>query len=168
MISPVRPADSSESRNAATLPTSPVVTFRRSGEFSSTYLRILLNPAIPLAARVLIGPAQLGEERRDLGVARDVTGEDQRASELRGHLRDAVLEAFVLVGERELGALAPGGSGDAVGNRAIGEQARDQHALAREETHLVFRLSGARSRDCSGFGSSQIMRPGYRNHSLPK
>src|SRR5882762_2166098 len=52
---------------------------------------------------------QLGEERGDLGVARDVAGEHQSASELSGHLHDAVLEALVLVGERELRALAPDG-----------------------------------------------------------
>src|SRR5439155_25422614 len=91
-------------------------------------------------------PAQLGEERSDLRVARDVTGEDERASELRAHFRDAVLEAFVLVGERELRALAPGGFGDPVGDRAIGEQARDQHALSSEEARcfsaLVVRVRG--------------------------
>ncbi len=83
-------------------------------------------------------PAQLGEERSDLGVAGDVAGKRKTAAELARHLGDAVLEALVLVGERELGALAPGGLGDAVGDRAIGEQAGDQDALAGEKTHLCY------------------------------
>src|SRR5262249_17436023 len=42
---------------------------------------------------------------------------------------------IVLVGERELGALAVRGLGDAVGDRAVGEQAGDENALAGEKTH---------------------------------
>src|SRR6266705_1100492 len=86
-------------------------------------------------------PGKLGKERGDLGVVRDVAGKRKTAAELARHLGDAVLEALVLVGERELRALAPGGLGDAIGDRTVGEQARDQDALAREKTHLVSAFS---------------------------
>ena len=85
--------------------------------------------------------AQLREKRFDLGVARDVAGKRKAAAELARHAGDAILEALVLVRERELGALAPRGLGDAVGDRAVGEQAGDQDALAGEKAHLRFRES---------------------------
>jgi peptidyl-prolyl cis-trans isomerase D len=58
-ISPVIAAARSDSRKAAALPTSSVVTLRRSGACSSTNFRILPKPAMPAAASVLIGPAEI-------------------------------------------------------------------------------------------------------------
>src|SRR5262245_60446151 len=66
-ISPVTAAARSESRNAAALPTSSVVTLRRNGECSSTNLRILPNPEMPAAASVLIGPAEMPFTRMPCG-----------------------------------------------------------------------------------------------------
>ena len=57
----------SESRNAAALPTSSVVTLRRSGAFFSTNLRILPKPPMPAAASVLIGPAEMAFTRMPFG-----------------------------------------------------------------------------------------------------
>ena len=56
----------SESRKAAALPTSSVVTLRLSGACSSTNLRILPKPEMPAAARVLIGPAEMPFTRMPL------------------------------------------------------------------------------------------------------
>jgi hypothetical protein len=57
----------SESRNAAALPTSSVVTLRRSGACSSTNFRILPKPPMPAAASVLIGPAEMPFTRTPCG-----------------------------------------------------------------------------------------------------
>ena len=53
----------SEQRKAATLPTSSIVTERRSGACCSTWSSILRKLAIPAAARVLIGPAEIALTR---------------------------------------------------------------------------------------------------------
>jgi hypothetical protein len=53
----------SEHRNAATLPTSSIVTLRRSGAYASTWPSILRKFAMPAAASVLIGPAEIALTR---------------------------------------------------------------------------------------------------------
>ncbi len=63
MISPVTALAKSDSRNAATLPTSSMVTLRRNGAVFSTKRRILENPPMPAAASVLIGPAEIALTR---------------------------------------------------------------------------------------------------------
>ena len=73
--------------------------------------------------------------RVDLGVVGDVAVEDERRAEFGGELGDALLEALALVAEREFGAFAAAGPGDAVGDRAVGEHAGDQEALAGEKSH---------------------------------
>ena len=70
----------------------------------------------------------------DLFVFGHIAGEDQRGAEFGRHFGDAVLEAVVLVGESQLGALGAALFGDAVGNRAVGEQAEDEDALAGQKT----------------------------------
>jgi hypothetical protein len=60
----------------------------------------------------------------DLRVVGDVAGEDQVAAELFGELGDAILEAFVLVGEGELCSFAMAGLGNAVGDGAVGDAGR--------------------------------------------
>ena len=65
----------------------------------------------------------------------DVAVEDQRRAELGGELGDALLEALALVAEGELGAFAAAGLGDAVGDRAVREDAGDEEALAGEKSH---------------------------------
>ena len=52
VISPVTPAARSDSRKAATLPTSSMVTLRRSGAWASTNFRMAEKSLMPLAARV--------------------------------------------------------------------------------------------------------------------
>src|SRR5690606_1565488 len=80
--------------------------------------------------------AELREERVDLLVVGDVAGKDRRRAELRGHLGDAVLETVVLVGEGGPRSLGRAGTGEAVGDRPVRQQAGDQDALAGEESHL--------------------------------
>ena len=67
VISPVTPAARSDSMKAATLPTSSMVTLRRKGALASTYFRIDEKSLMPLAARVLIGPAEMPLARMPLG-----------------------------------------------------------------------------------------------------
>ena len=79
--------------------------------------------------------AEFGEQPGDFVVARDVAGKHQPAAEIGGHVGDTVLEAVVLVGKREFGALAMTGSGDAIGDRTVAEQAGNENALSRQKTH---------------------------------
>jgi len=72
----------------------------------------------------------------DLCVVGDVAGENQRAVELGRELGEALLEALVLIGEGELGALAVAGLGNAVGDRMLGQKARDQNALVCKKSHV--------------------------------
>ncbi len=67
MISAVIPFAKSDSKKAATLPTSSIVTLRRSGAVCSTASYIFPNPLIPAAAKVLIGPAEMALARIPFG-----------------------------------------------------------------------------------------------------
>ena len=67
VISAVTPAARSDSRNAATLPTSSIVTLRRSGAVLSTTEKIFEKPLMPAAASVLIGPAEMPLTRMPRG-----------------------------------------------------------------------------------------------------
>jgi hypothetical protein len=69
-------------------------------------------------------------------VVLDVAGEDHRTAEFGCHFGDAILEAFVLVGESEFGTFPVHGFGDPVGDRAVGQQSGDQNALAGEKAHV--------------------------------
>ena len=71
VISPVMPLERSDSRNAATLPTSSAVTLRRSGAFFSTKRWIFEKPPMPAAASVLIGPAEMPLTRMPSGPRQD-------------------------------------------------------------------------------------------------
>src|SRR5690554_98525 len=62
-ISPMIPEARSDDRNAAALPTSVVVTLRRSGARLAFSFSIRRKLAIPEAARVLIGPAEIAFTR---------------------------------------------------------------------------------------------------------
>jgi len=66
-ISAVMPAARSDSMNAATLPTSSIVTVRRSGALVSNTLSSLPKPLMPDAASVLIGPAEIALTRMPFG-----------------------------------------------------------------------------------------------------
>ena len=77
-----------------------------------------------------------GEEPVDLLVDCDVAGKDDVAAELGGHLRDALLEAVALIGERERCAFAAAGARDAVGDRTVAEETGDQDALVCREGPL--------------------------------
>src|SRR5262245_14586804 len=87
------------------------------------------------AIEVLPLSAQRVEQRLDLGVARDLTGQREVRAELGGHLDDAILETIVLVGEGKLGAFAPRRLRDAVRDRAVGDYAGDQDSLSGEKRH---------------------------------
>ena len=67
VISAVMPAARSDSKNAATLPTSSIVTLRRKGAALSTADRIFEKPLIPAAASVRIGPAEMPLTRMPRG-----------------------------------------------------------------------------------------------------
>ena len=79
--------------------------------------------------------ADLFEEAGDLGVVLHVEREDQRAAEVRGELGDAILEAVVLIGEGKFRAFAVHGLGNAVRNRTVAQQTRDQDSFAGEKAH---------------------------------
>src|SRR6266478_2851109 len=63
MISPVIPELASDARNTPVAPTSFTSTFRCRGARSACDFSISLNPEIPRAARVLIGPAEMAFTR---------------------------------------------------------------------------------------------------------
>ena len=73
---------------------------------------------------------QVGEHRIDLFVAGDVAVVDQRRIELGREFDDPPLETLADVAERQFRPFAPAGPGDAIGDRAVGEHARDQEAFA--------------------------------------
>jgi len=76
-----------------------------------------------------------GKQAVDLGVVLDVEREHERAAEVRGHLRHALLETFVLVRECEFRALTVHRLRDTVGDRAVAQQAGDEDAFAGKKTH---------------------------------
>ena len=79
--------------------------------------------------------AQRGEERGHVVVLRHVARQHRHRPEFRGDPDDALLEVVVDIGEGERRALALAGLRDAVGDRAIGQNARDQNLLAGEKAH---------------------------------
>jgi hypothetical protein len=81
------------------------------------------------------GLAQTLEHGLDLRVVGHVAVEHQCRVELGGELGDAVLEALTDVAEGQLGALRVAGLGDAVGDGAVGQNARDEQLLAGQKTH---------------------------------
>src|SRR5258706_6938903 len=85
--------------------------------------------------------AQRLEQRRDLGITRDVAGIHGAAIEVLRQVRDALPEAISNIGESQFGALAARRPGDAVGDRAVAEQARDENLLCGEESHRGIILS---------------------------
>jgi hypothetical protein len=78
---------------------------------------------------------QVGEHLRDLLVAADVAVKNQGGIEVGREFGDAVLEPLANVAEGQLGALGVAGFGDAVGNGAVGQHARDQKFFAGEKAH---------------------------------
>ena len=69
------------------------------------------------------------------------SGSDELRAQRLGQRLDAFLELLVDVGERELGAFAMHGLGDAPGDGTIGRDADDQRALAAQEPHVVCPLA---------------------------
>jgi len=90
--------------------------------------------------------AEFDEDIVDLLVAGDVERNGDVAVEFGSEFLDAVFEAFVLVGERQLGAFAVAGLGNAVGNGMLGQQPGDQNLLVGEKAH-VFVLPKGFSRE---------------------
>jgi hypothetical protein len=83
------------------------------------------------------GGLEFGEQALDGGVVAHVAFEHQLGVEFGGEFSDAVLEAVADVAESQFGAFAMAGLGDAVGDGAVRKQARDEQALAGEESHAV-------------------------------
>jgi len=83
------------------------------------------------------GLLQAMGQRGDLLVGADVAVEDEFRAEFGRVFGDALLEAFALVAEGELGVFRMAGSGEAVGDRSVVQYARDEQALAGEESHAV-------------------------------
>lgn len=67
MICPVIPEDRGDARNAAVFPTSSIVVLSRIGETADTWLSSFLKSAMPAAANVLIGPAEIAFTRMPWG-----------------------------------------------------------------------------------------------------
>ena len=63
MTSPVTARDRSDARNTAARPTSSGVMFARNGAVSANEPYIFLKPAMPAAASVRIGPAEIALTR---------------------------------------------------------------------------------------------------------
>ena len=66
-----------------------------------------------------------------------VAGQHRNLAEVGGKFFDAFADVFTLIGERQLRAFPARGLGDAVGNRAVGQQAGDQDFLVLQESHGV-------------------------------
>ena len=81
------------------------------------------------------GPER-GEQRVDLAVAADVAGKHRNRPELGRDLHDAVLEIVVDVGECEGRTLALARPRDAIGDRAVRQDPRDQNLLVLQKTHF--------------------------------
>ena len=75
------------------------------------------------------------DNRFNLIVLGDVHFKADIAAEFIGKFRDAIAEALAHVREGELGAFTMTGAGDAVRNRAVGQNARDQKFLALQKAH---------------------------------
>ena len=73
---------------------------------------------------------------RDLLVAAHVHREDDLTAEFLSEARNAVAESVAHIGKGEIRAFAAASLGNAVGNRTIGNHARDQKLLAGEKTHV--------------------------------
>ena len=87
--------------------------------------------------------AEFDEQIVDLRVFSNIAMKNQVAAKLCGEFRNAILEAFVLVGERQFCAFAVAGLGDTVGNGMLGKQTGNQNTFLCEESHgyslLIFR-----------------------------
>ena len=76
------------------------------------------------------------EHAFDLLVAGHVAVKNQLRVKLGGKVGDAVFEALAHIAEREFSALLVAGTGDAVGDGAVGQYARDEQLLAGQKTHV--------------------------------
>ncbi|MNK84454.1 hypothetical protein D3C87_1043030 [compost metagenome] len=83
---------------------------------------------------------QRGESRGNLLIAAHVALIDHVGAEFLGEVADAVLEAFADIGEGQLGALALARGGDAIGDRAVGQQAGDQDPLTCQKSHKFSKI----------------------------
>jgi hypothetical protein len=77
--------------------------------------------------------ADARERRVDLGVDADIHRQHELRAEFARELGHALLDALVLVAERELGPLAGHGLRDAVRDGTIGREPHDQGLLACQE-----------------------------------
>jgi hypothetical protein len=88
-----------------------------------------MDHEIELAPELL----DLGEDRVDGRTIGDVAVADDRRVEFLRQWLHALLECVALIGERELGAVPPGGLRDAPRNRAVVGNAHYQAALAGKD-----------------------------------
>ena len=166
MISEVTPAARSDSRKAATLPTSSIVTLRRSGAFSATTSRILPKPLMPRGGQRLDRPGRdavdadalrargwppgsaRGLERR-LGQAHGVVvgNAAQRPQIGQGEQRRArarAAAAAALAMRREAVARDVVGDPERLARQAFEEVAGDRFAWARSRSSGRSRRRSAR------------------------
>ena len=87
------------------------------------------------AVKLAPGVAQALEHGVDLRVVGHVAVKDQGGVELGSKFSDAALEAFAHIAESQLGALFVAGLGNAIGDRAVGQNACDQQLFTGEKTH---------------------------------
>src|SRR5450830_79067 len=78
---------------------------------------------------------QVAEDGADLFIAGHVAVEYQFAAKFGGKFRDAFLEALAHIGEGEGRAFTVASLGDAVGDGAVRQQARDEDFFALQESH---------------------------------
>ena len=79
---------------------------------------------------------ECGKQRGDVLIIGDIADIHLLAAQFRRHLSDAILEAFVLVGEGQLRTFAGAGLGNAPGDGTIAEQSGDEYAFAGKESHV--------------------------------
>ena len=78
---------------------------------------------------------QRREQRLDLVVVRDVAAQDGARAEVGGELDHPVLQVVVDVGERQRGAFALAGAGDAVGDGPVRQHTGDEDPAIGEKAH---------------------------------
>ena len=99
--------------------------------------RLARGKADAVHKTVKVGPvgAEVGEQLVDLGVIAHVAVKDQFGVKVSGKLGDSFFKTFADIAESQLCALGVAGFGNAVGNRAVGQHARDQQFFACEKSH---------------------------------
>ncbi|NJK43357.1 MAG: hypothetical protein HC933_03055 [Pleurocapsa sp. SU_196_0] len=94
--------------------------------------------------------AKLRKQSLDLGVLGNVAVKGQYGAEFGRRFGHALLEALALVAERQLGAFAVAGAGNAIGQRAVVQNAGDQQAFVQPEIPWKAPCRGSTTSFCHG------------------